>query len=126
LLHSKARSPYQASYYRRLDNKLGNHTRIRHCEPEFNTCGASCIHESRALLQSLGYTLSFATRTQSALTWFNHSSDILYLPVRSVSRIQLFFEMGYEGLSFDPDSKLGFYRSEGMIGQLSQYDRDRI
>lgn len=35
--------------------------------------------ESRQLLQSYGYKLSFSTRTAPARTWFNFSSDILHL-----------------------------------------------
>ncbi|EHK99932.1 hypothetical protein M7I_4011 [Glarea lozoyensis 74030] len=73
--------------------------------------------ETRSLYQRFGYALAFKTRTQPAMTWYNHSKDILYLPPNYVGEIQEVFEIG-SGL-YPEDLK-------GVVGQLSSDDLELV
>jgi hypothetical protein len=66
--------------------------------------------ESRELLKSYGYALTFSTRTAPAMTWFNYSSDILHLR------------------EHDEDEHASPTLDGGMwnIGQFARHDLDRV
>ena len=66
--------------------------------------------ESRQLLQSYGYELTFSTRTAPARTWFNLQSDILHLREGSVPEYS------------SPILDGGMWN----LGQFSRQDLDRV